>query len=145
MTRQSMEFRMRREETVRTRSGWRWVTAIVLATSLLSGILVTGSAKAQNIKRGAAQSGVLTRYTLDLTAAAEQGRLDSSTDRRSEINRAIEILSSGKQNNPGFLQRSPGRPDGVGLGVAPRNGTGYVAESLYGKRLLKLNLDALFH
>src|ERR1700738_208164 len=97
---------MTREKRVRTRLGWRWLTALGLAMSLLAGILVTGSAKAQNAPSAPAQ-GALNKYTLDLTAAAEQGRFNSFADRRDEINRAIEILSSLNKNNPVILSESP--------------------------------------
>jgi serine protease AprX len=136
---------MRKENIVRTRLGWRWLTALGLATSLLAGILVTDSAKAQNIKRSTSARTSLSKYTLDLTAAAEQGHFDSSTDRRDEINRAVEILSGLKQNNPVVLSDSPAVRDLVASGVARRIVTGDVPEAMYGKRLLKLNLDALFH
>ena len=50
--------------------------------SLLAGILVTGSANAQNVeKRNASPKSALSKYAWDLTPAAQQGRFDSLTER----------------------------------------------------------------
>ncbi|HSV21619.1 MAG TPA: S8 family serine peptidase, partial [Xanthobacteraceae bacterium] len=114
--------------------------------SLLAGLLVTNNAKAQNIKQPeTARKTALGKYAWDLTAAAEQGRFDSLTERRDETNRAIEILSNSNKNNPVVLSESPAVRDLVASGVARRLVKADVPESLYGKRLFKLNLDALFH
>src|SRR5882724_4030012 len=137
---------MRREKTVRTRSGWRWLTAMGLAMSLVAGILVTDSARARGVeKNNAAAKSALSKFASDLTAAAEQGRFNSLTERRDEINRAVEILSRPHQNNPVVLSDSPAVRDLVASGVALRIARGDVPEALYGKRLFKLNLEALFH
>ena len=71
---------MTRQKRVRTMLGWRWLTALGLAMSLLAGILVTDSAKAQNQKPGAA-NGALSKYAWDLTAAAERGDRMRPVDR----------------------------------------------------------------
>ncbi len=67
------------------------------------------------------------------------------TERRDETNRAIEILSSLHKNNPVVLSDSPAVRDLVASGVARRIAKGDVPEALYGKRLFKLDLEALFH
>jgi serine protease AprX len=137
---------MIREKRLRRRLGWRWLMVLGLATSLISGLLITESAKAQNVqKSGVARQTALGKYAWDLTAAAEQGRFDSLTERRDETNRAIEILSNSARNNPVVLSDSPAVRDLVASGVARRLAKADVPESLYGKRLFKLNLDALFH
>jgi ATP-dependent Clp protease ATP-binding subunit ClpB len=83
--------------------------------SLLAGIVVTDNAKAQNIAKAvASDKSALTRYAWDLTAAAEQGRFDSLTERREETNRAIEILSGINKNNPVVLSDSRPRVFGRG-------------------------------
>src|ERR1700694_1005286 len=138
---------MTREKRVRTRLGWRWLTALGLALALLTGTVVSESAKAQNIANptNAAAKSALSKYAWDLTAAAERGRFDSLTERREETNRAIEILSSPHKNNPVVLSDSPAGRDLVASGVARRIANGDVPEALQGKRLFKLNLEALFH
>src|ERR1700738_1925723 len=137
---------MTRGKRVRTRLGWRWLTALCMSMSLLAGIVVTDNAKAQNIaKTGASDKSALTSYAWDLTTAAEQGRFDSLTERREETNHAIEILSGANKNNPVVLSDSQSVRDLVASGVARRMAKGDVPETLYGKRLLKVNLEALFH
>jgi len=127
---------MRKEKTVRKRSGWRWLTAMGLAMSLVAGILITDSARAQGVeKTNAAAKSALSKFASDLTAAAEQGRFNSLTERRDEINRAVEILSRPHQNNPVVLSDSPAVRDLVASGVALRIARGDVPEALYGKRL----------
>jgi ATP-dependent Clp protease ATP-binding subunit ClpA len=110
---------MKRERRVRKRFGWRWLIALGLAVSSLAGLLATDSAKAQGTPAAPAK-GALSKYTLDLTSAAEQGRFDSFTDRRDEINRAIAILSSPRKNNPVVLSDSPAVRDMIVAGVARR-------------------------
>jgi serine protease AprX len=136
---------MTRGNEISRRTGWRRLTAIVMAISLLAGIAVADNAKAQTIATPRKVSApTLTKYSWDLTAAAEQGRFDSFTERREETDRAIQILSSSEKNNPVVLTDSPAIRDQVTAGVARRIARNDVPETLYGKRLLKLNLDLLF-
>src|SRR5882757_4697139 len=137
---------MTREKRLRTRLGWRWLMALGLATSLTSGLLATENVKADSLgKPELARKTALGKYTWDLTAAAETGRFDSLTERRDETNRAIEILATSGKNNPVVLSDSPAVRDLVASGVARRLAKADVPETLYGNRLFKLNLDALFH
>src|SRR5207247_3498589 len=122
---------------------WRWLTALGLAMFLLAAILGTDSAKAQNIEKPTASAkGALTKYAWDLTAAAEQGRFDSLTERRDEINRAIEILSGPNKNNPVVLSDSPAVRDLVASGVARRLVKDDVPEELFCNALSKFYLVA---
>src|SRR5216683_1032159 len=138
---------MTRGKRVRKRFGWRWLTAVAMAISLLSGIIVAEKASAQSIQkpRRAATQGTLSKYSWDLTAAAAQGRFDAFTERREETSQAIKVLSNSQKNNPVILTDSQAVRDLVTSSVARRIATGDVPEALYGKRLLKLNLDLLFH
>jgi ATP-dependent Clp protease ATP-binding subunit ClpA len=127
---------MIRDRRTRTRLGWRWLTALGLAMSLLAGLVVTNRAKAQNMKQPeTARKTALSKYAWDLTAAAEEGRFDSLTERRDETNRAIEILSNSNKNNPVVLSESPAVRDLVASGVARRLVKADVPESFNGKRL----------
>jgi serine protease AprX len=132
---------------IKSRFGWRWLTAAGMAISLLAGIVVCDNAKAESIVKphnGAART-ALGKYTWDITAAAEQGRFDSFDERRNETEQAIQILSNAERNNPVVLSDSPAIRDLVTLGIARRMARNDIPETLYGKRLLKLNLDLLFH
>ncbi len=138
---------MTRGKRVRKRFGWRWLTAVAMAISLLSGIIVAEKASAQSIQkpRRAATQDTLSKYSWDLTAAAAQGRFDALIERREETSQAIQVLSNSQKNNPVILTDSQAVRDLVTSSVARRIATGDVPEALYGKRLLKLNLDLLFH
>nr|NKB49671.1 AAA family ATPase [Alphaproteobacteria bacterium] len=85
----------------------------------------------------------LKKYTLDLTAAAREGRLDPVIGRDEEIRRTVQVLSRRTKNNPVLI----GEP-GVGKtaiieGLALRIVNGDVPESLRDKSLLALDMGAL--
>ncbi len=85
----------------------------------------------------------LKKYTLDLTEAAREGKLDPVIGRDEEIRRTVQVLSRRTKNNPVLI----GEP-GVGKtaiieGLAHRIVNGDVPESLRNKRLLSLDMGAL--
>jgi ATP-dependent Clp protease ATP-binding subunit ClpB len=85
----------------------------------------------------------LDKYTIDLTARAEEGKLDPVIGRDDEIRRTIQVLQRRTKNNPVLI----GEP-GVGKtaiieGLAQRVVNGEVPEGLKDKRILSLDLGAL--
>jgi len=85
----------------------------------------------------------LQKYTVDVTAKAEQGKLDPVIGRDDEIRRTIQVLQRRTKNNPVLI----GEP-GVGKtaivdGLAQRIINGEVPEGLKGKRILALDMGAL--
>ncbi len=85
----------------------------------------------------------LTRYCIDLTERAEQGKLDPVIGRDDEIRRTIQVLQRRTKNNPVLI----GEP-GVGKtaiieGLAQRILNGEAPEGLKHKRILALDLGAL--
>ncbi len=79
----------------------------------------------------------------DLTAAAEEGKLDPVIGRQTEIERVIQILSRRTKNNPALI----GEP-GVGKtaiieGLAQRIVNGDAPEPLLDKRVLQLDVGSL--
>ncbi len=60
---------MIRGKNTPTRIGWRWLTAVGLSLSVLSGIVVSEGAKAQSVRRESRPATSLAKYTTDLTAA----------------------------------------------------------------------------
>jgi len=85
----------------------------------------------------------LEKYGRDLTALAQQGKLDPVIGRDEEIRRVIQILSRRTKNNPVLIG-----PPGVGKtaiveGLAQRIVRGDVPEGLKGKRIVGLDMGAL--
>ena len=85
----------------------------------------------------------LEKFTIDLTARAEAGKLDPVIGRDDEIRRTIQVLQRRTKNNPVLI----GEP-GVGKtaiieGLAQRIVNAEVPEGLKNKRLLSLDLGAL--
>src|SRR5438067_2365697 len=128
--------------------GWIWRSMIAssIAASLLLGIVVADGAHAQSrgAKATTPSQALLERYTRDITSAAAQGKYDSFTEDQVQVDRAIEILARGSENNPVILTDSQAVRNVVIAGVARRIAHGDVPEQLLGRRVLKLDLDALF-
>ncbi|HEX3143475.1 MAG TPA: S8 family serine peptidase, partial [Pyrinomonadaceae bacterium] len=135
---------MKREKRIERRIGWRWATALGLSLSLLAGLVVSESAKAQTRGREERPVTSLQKYTTDLTAAAEQGRFNSIDVPAESADRAIEILTSRRKNNPVVISDSQSTRDMVIIGVAVRIANGNVPDELKAAHLYKLNLNSLF-
>lgn len=86
---------------------------------------------------------VLDEYTTDLTAMARRGELDPVIGRDVEIDRAIQILSRRKKNNP-LLVGEPGVGKTViAEGLANRIAEADVPDNLLHKRIVSLEMGSL--
>ncbi len=89
------------------------------------------------------QRQALEKYTIDLTAQAEQGKLDPVIGRDEEIRRAIQVLQRRTKNNPVLIGEPGVGKTAIVEGMAQRIINGEVPEALKGKQLLSLDMGAL--
>ena len=85
----------------------------------------------------------LEKYSVDLTAAAEEGRLDPVIGRDAEIRRVVQVLSRRTKNNPVLIGEPGVGKTAVVEGLAQRVVDGDVPDSLKGRRVLSLDLAAM--
>jgi ATP-dependent Clp protease ATP-binding subunit ClpB len=85
----------------------------------------------------------LEKFGRDLTAAAEDGKLDPVIGRDEEIRRVIQVLSRRTKNNPVLIGDPGVGKTAIAEGLAQRIVAGDVPEGLKGKRVWALDIGAL--
>ncbi len=85
----------------------------------------------------------LEKFGRDLTALAEQGKLDPVIGRDEEIRRVIQVLSRRTKNNPVLIGDPGVGKTAIAEGLAQRIMAGDVPEGLKGKRVWALDIGAL--
>ncbi len=86
---------------------------------------------------------VLEKYCKDLTALANEGKLDPVIGRDSEIRRIIQILSRRTKNNPVLIGEPGVGKTAIAEGLAVRIINGDIPEGLKNKKLLSLDMGLL--
>jgi len=85
----------------------------------------------------------LEKFGIDLTAAAERGKLDPVIGRDDEIRRVIQVLSRRTKNNPVLIGEPGVGKTAIAEGLAQRIESGDIPESLRDRRVISLDIGAL--
>ncbi len=103
--------------------------------------LFSGTGAAKGSKKS--KTPVLDNFGRDLTALAEEGKLDPVVGREEEIQRVSQILSRRKKNNPLLIGEPGVGKSAIAEGLALRIIQRKVSRILYDKRLVTLDLASL--
>ena len=86
---------------------------------------------------------VLDNFGIDITKAAEEGKLDPIVGRNKEIERIAQILSRRKKNNPVLIGEPGVGKSAIVEGLAMRIIKKQVSRVLFGKRVISLDLASI--
>jgi ATP-dependent Clp protease ATP-binding subunit ClpC len=86
---------------------------------------------------------LIDQLATDLTALAEEGKLDPVVGRQTEIERVIQILSRRTKNNPALIGEPGVGKTAIVEGLAQRIVAGEAPEPLLDKRVLQLDVGSL--
>ncbi|MBN2890312.1 MAG: ATP-dependent Clp protease ATP-binding subunit [Bacteroidales bacterium] len=95
-------------------------------------------------QRGAkSDTPVLDNFGVDITRAAQMGKLDPIVGRDIEIERVVQILSRRKKNNPVLIGEPGVGKSAIVEGLALRINSKKVSRVLFGKKIISLDLASL--
>lgn len=101
------------------------------------------SGSAREAKREKSKTPVLDNFGRDLTAMAEENKLDPIVGREKEIERVAQVLSRRKKNNPVLIGEPGVGKTAIAEGLALRIVKRQVSRILYDKRVIALDVAAL--
>ena len=126
--------------------GYRLLNTMnVRLRELYTALISSMGEKASEYKEDAKYAGTQTleQFSRDLTALAEDGKLDPVIGREEEIKRVIQVLSRRTKNNPCLIGEPGVGKTAIVEGLAARIAEGSVPETIRGKRLCILDLTAM--
>ena len=85
----------------------------------------------------------LSKYAIDLTERAQQGKLDPVIGRDEEIRRCMQVLSRRTKNNPVLIGEPGVGKTAIAEGLALRIVSGDCPEGMRGKRIMALDVGQL--
>jgi ATP-dependent Clp protease ATP-binding subunit ClpC len=103
----------------------------------------SGAPQSAQPKKERPKTPMVDQLALDLTAAAEEGKLDPVIGRQTEIERVIQILSRRTKNNPALIGEPGVGKTAIVEGLAQRIVNGDAPEPLLDKRVLQLDVGSL--
>ncbi len=121
-------------------------TKRVLQESSSSAPAAVGSSrttKHSDKEKDKAKTPLIDQLAVDLTAKAEEGKLDPVIGRQMEIERVIQILARRNKNNPALIGEPGVGKTAIVEGLAQRIIEGDVPALLLGKQVLQLDVGSL--
>jgi ATP-dependent Clp protease ATP-binding subunit ClpC len=101
------------------------------------------SPRLERVNRAGVKTPLVDQLATDLTALAEQGKLDPVIGRQMEIERVIQILSRRQKNNPALIGEPGVGKTAIVEGLAQRIFDRDAPAPLLGKRVLQLDVGSL--
>jgi len=101
------------------------------------------SSKGQSQSKSLSDTPVIDNFGIDLTKAAEEGKLDPIVGREKEIERLSQILSRRKKNNPVLIGDPGVGKSAIVEGLAMRIVQKKVSRILFSKRVVALDLASI--
>ena len=118
-------------------------TRRVLQESSASRRTGAGEAKSAKPEQARPKTPMVDQLATDLTALAEEGKLDPVIGRQMEIERVIQILARRTKNNPALIGEPGVGKTAIVEGLAQRIMDGDVPAPLLDKRVLQLDVGSL--
>ena len=102
-----------------------------------------GKGQSSSSPKPSSDTPVLDNFGIDLTKAAEEGKLDPVVGREREIERLAQILSRRKKNNPVLIGEPGVGKSAIAEGLALRITKKNVSRVLFNKRVVALDLASI--
>ena len=118
------------------------ITYDILKDEIIRVLGLRSTSKTVSVKNESKISS-LEEFATDLTSLAAEGKLDPVIGRETEISRVIRILSRKRKNNPILIGEAGVGKTAIVEGLAQKIVNEDVPESLYGYKLLTLDLSAI--